>query len=69
MTMKNALSYFQFIQNTTEKDLEKHKRKIFIQNISPETTKQSLNDYFSKYPIEWCAVPLDETGKMATISN
>jgi RNA recognition motif-containing protein len=44
-------------------DLDLHKRKIFIQGISPETTKKSLEDYFSKYSIQWCAVPLDETGK------
>ncbi len=48
-------------------DLDEHKRKIFVQKISPETTKRSLEDYFSKYPIQWCAVPVDETGKIATI--
>ncbi|CAF0765289.1 unnamed protein product [Adineta steineri] len=47
----------------TEMTLEEHKRKIFIQSISPETTKRSLQDYFSSYPIDWCAVPRDETGK------
>ncbi len=35
-----------------------------VQKISPETTQRSLKDYFSsRYPIERCTVPLDETGK------
>ena len=44
-------------------DLDTHKRKIFIQKLSPQTTEQSLKDYFSKYPIDICRVPLDESGK------
>ncbi len=57
---------FPFVQNTAETDLDVHKRKIFIQKIGPETTKRSLENYFSVYPIEWAAVPTDETGKIAT---
>jgi len=44
-------------------DLDLHKRVIFIQKISPQTTRQSLEDYFSNYPIQRCTVPIDETGK------
>jgi RNA recognition motif-containing protein len=43
--------------------LDLHKRKIFIQYISPQTTTSSLKDYFAKYPIEWCKVPVDDAGK------
>jgi RNA recognition motif-containing protein len=50
----------------TKTDFDLHKRKIFIQKISSETTEGSLEKYFEKYPIQWCAVPLDETGKIAT---
>ena len=50
----------------SETDLGLHKRKIFIQKLSPDTTKRSLEDYFSKYPTEWCSVPRDESGKIAT---
>lgn len=52
-----------------ETDLELHRRIIFIQNISPETTRQSLNNYFSEYPIERSAVPHDATGKIAMSLN
>ncbi|CAF1018672.1 unnamed protein product [Adineta steineri] len=47
----------------TEINLEEHKRKLFIQSLSPETTRQSLLDYFSAYHIDRCTVPCDETGK------
>jgi RNA recognition motif-containing protein len=46
--------------------LDLHKRKIFIQKLSPQTTERSLKDYFSKYPIDSCKVPVDESGKIAT---
>ncbi|CAF1067890.1 unnamed protein product [Rotaria sp. Silwood1] len=46
--------------NISETGLDSHKRKIFIQKLGADTTKWSLKDYFSKYPIEWCDVPIDE---------
>ncbi|CAF1406093.1 unnamed protein product, partial [Rotaria sordida] len=49
--------------NMSEADLDEHRRKIFIQKLHPNTTTRSLQDYFSKYPIEWCNVPIDESGK------
>ncbi|CAF5027689.1 unnamed protein product, partial [Rotaria sp. Silwood1] len=49
--------------NISETGLDSHKRKIFIQKLGADTTKWSLKDYFSKYPIEWCDVPIDELGK------
>ena len=55
-------STFPFLQNTDE-----FERKIFIQKISSQTTKRSLQNYFSKYSIDWCAVPIDQaTGKIFT---
>ena len=38
-------------------DFEEHKRKIFIEHLSPKTTRQSLTDYLSGFEIEVCVVP------------
>ncbi|CAF1416937.1 unnamed protein product [Adineta ricciae] len=48
--------------NTVQVNIEEHKRKLFIQNISSETTQQSLRRYFSGYPIDRAAVPKNDKG-------
>ncbi|UJR16960.1 hypothetical protein I4U23_003858 [Adineta vaga] len=45
-----------------EFDLNQRRRKIFIQNLNPNTTKQSLENYFSAYDFEWVAVPKNDKG-------
>jgi hypothetical protein len=48
-------------------NLDSQKRIIYIQKLGPDTTRQSLMDYFSEYPIERCSVPLNAAGKNAML--
>ena len=53
---------------TSAVDFEEHKRKIFLERLSPKTTTESLRTYLSGFEIELCAVPSTE-GKPYSNSN
>ena len=44
-------------------DFNEHKRKLFFEKLSAKTTKASLEEYLSGFPIEICKVPCTEPGK------
>ena len=44
-------------------DWDLHRRKLFIQHLSPTTTSDTLKEYFSDFEMEACIVPLKEGKK------
>lgn len=41
-------------------DLSEHKRKVFFERLSSQTTKDSLKEYLKAFEVELCVVPWKE---------
>jgi hypothetical protein len=41
--------------------IEEHRRKIFFNNLSLKTTRDSLSEYLSSFEIEMCWVAWEES--------
>ena len=46
---------------TKTSSIEEHKRKVLLNNLSPKTTKDSLEEYFSGFEIEAAWSKIDES--------
>ena len=38
-------------------DWDEHRRKLFVEHLSPKTTKDTLREYFSNFEMDACIVP------------
>ena len=39
---------------------DEHRRKLFVEHLSPKTTKDTLREYFSEFQMDVCIVPVKE---------
>ena len=39
---------------------DEHRRKIFLEHLSPRTTRDSLKEYLDDFQMNACVVPLKE---------